>query len=87
MGKGLFDWLLTFIYSLAHMLGDWFVNVLDRIFKFEKFPESLIDPTGFLMVLTIFFIVVSLAKKVAKWILFVGWGLILIKILIVIFKG
>ncbi len=78
--------VLTFIYFLAHQIGLGIIKVVQSIFPGIVFPGNLIDPLGFLIILTVFVLLVSVAKKIA-WILIVaGWILLLIRILMVIFK-
>ncbi len=78
--------ILTFIYFLAHQIGLGILKVLQPIFSRTIFPESLIDPIGFLIILTLFMFLVGIAKKVAWIIVCVGWILLLIRILMIIFK-
>lgn len=77
--------VLTFIYSIAHIIGVGIIKLLGTIFPFAKFPAYLADPLGFLTVLTLFAVLLTMAKKVAWIVLAVGWGFILIRILMVIF--
>ncbi len=79
------NWILVYIYSLAHLLGKFFLKILDIVFSFSPFPVKLIDPIGFLIILTIFFLIFIFARGVAKWILIISWFLIFIKLAIVIF--
>jgi hypothetical protein len=78
--------VLTFIYFLGHQVGLGIVNLIQYIVPGAKFPESVIDALGFLIVLTLFMFLVSVAKKIAWVIVGVGWILLLIRILIIIFK-
>ncbi len=81
------DWVLIYIYSLAHILGKFFLDILNMIFNFTPFPIQLIDPIGFLIILTVFAMVVLLSRKVAKWILIISWIFIFFKITLIIYKG
>ena len=46
--------ILTFIYYLAHQIGLGIFKVVQSIFASTIFPESIIDPLGFLAILTLF---------------------------------
>ncbi len=78
--------ILTFIYFLAHQIGLGIIKVIQPIFPRSGFPESLVDPLGFLIILTLFMFLVGVAKKVAWIIVCAGWILLLVRILMIIFK-
>jgi hypothetical protein len=78
--------ILTFIYFIAHQLGLGIIKVIHPIFPRGSFPDSLIDPLGFLIILTLFVFLVGVAKKVAWAIICVAWILLFIRILMIIFK-
>jgi hypothetical protein len=78
--------VLTFIYYLAHQIGAGIVKLIQPLFPRSAFPESIIDPLGFLVILTLFMLLMGVAKKIAWIIVCVGWILLLIRILMIIFK-
>jgi hypothetical protein len=78
--------ILTFIYFLAHQIGLGIIKVVQPMFPRGSYPDSLVDPLGFLIILTLFMFLVGVAKKVAWIIVCVGWILLLIRILMIIFK-
>jgi hypothetical protein len=78
--------ILTFIYYLAHQIGLGILKVLQPIFPRVIFPDSLIDPIGFLVILTVFMFLVGIAKKITWIIVCVGWILLFIRIIMIIFK-
>jgi hypothetical protein len=78
--------ILTFIYFLAHQVGLGIIKLIQSIVPSAKFPDSVIDALGLLIILTLFMFLVSVAKKIAWVIVCVGWILLLIRILIIIFK-
>jgi len=77
--------ILTFIYSIAHLIGTGVAKFLKFIFTNIEIPINIVDSIGFLAVITLFLILVQAAKKVAWIIVIVGWVLILIRLIIVIF--
>ena len=78
--------ILTFIYFIAHQVGLGIIKLIQSIVPSAKFPDSVIDALGLLIILTLFMFLVSVAKKVAWVIIAVAWIFLLIRILIVIFK-
>jgi len=78
--------VLTFIYFLAHQIGLGIVKVVQPLFPRAVFPDTIIDPLGFLIILTLFMFLVGVAKKIAWIIVCVGWILLFIRILMIIFK-
>ena len=75
----LFDQVLTFLYTLAHWAGQLIAKLIEYIIG-SQMPVDLIDPLGFLVLLTLFLIVVEVAKKIAWLVVIVGWVLILVRI-------
>ena len=78
--------ILTFVYFLAHQIGLWIIKGFQSIFPHTTFPENIIDPLGFLIILTLFMLLVSVAKKIAWIIVSVAWILLCVKVLMIIFK-
>jgi len=78
--------ILTFIYSIAHQIGLGIVKVIQAIFTGRTFPASIIDSLGFLIILTLFIFLIGISKRVAWIIVGVGWILLFIRILMIIFK-
>ena len=80
--------ILTFIYFLAHQIGLGIIKGVHAVFPGIAFPESIVDPLGFLVILTVFMLLVSveLGKKIAWIVICAGWILLLIRILIILFK-
>ena len=88
-GMDVLTQIFAFIYSIAHYIGKWIVNLLNYLLglKGEKSLEVLADPIGFLTILTLFLILFSATKRIAWIIVIIGWVLIGIRILLIIFKG
>ena len=78
--------ILTFIYFLAHQVGLGIIKVIQPLFPRGTFPDNIVDPLGFLIILTLFMFLVGVAKKNAWIIICAGWILLLIRILMIIFK-
>jgi len=78
--------MLTFIYFLAHQIGLGIIKVAQSIFPGIVFPDTIVDPLGFLVILTLFMFLVGVAKKIAWLIVCAAWILLFIRILMIIFK-
>ncbi len=80
--------ILTFIYFLAHQIGLGIVKAVNSIIPSINLPSNIVDPLGFLVILTLFMFLVSveLGRKIAWIIIAAGWILLFIRILMIIFK-
>lgn len=78
--KEILNAVLTFLYSLAHYIGMLAVYLLGRVLPTARVPADLVDPIGYLAILTAFLILVQVAKKVAWVVVVAGWVLISIRI-------
>lgn len=80
--------ILTFIYFLAHQIGLGLIKAMQSIVPSIVFPANIADPLGFLVILTLFMVLVSVefGKKIAWIIICAGWILLLIRILMIILK-
>ncbi len=77
--EGWLDQLLTFIYTLAHWVGGLIVGLVEEIVPLQT-PGQLVDPIGYLALLTVLLLVAQIAKKLVWGIVVVGWILIGIRI-------
>ena len=82
--KDILTQLFAFIYSIAHYIGLGIVKLIQYILPMLKEIETLADPIGFLTILTLFIIIVSVARKIAWIVIIVGWILIIIRIVLMI---
>jgi hypothetical protein len=80
--KDILSALLTFLYSIAHYVGVFVVYLLGRVLPATKVPTDLVDPLGYLALLTALLILVQVAKKIAWIIVLTGWILILVRIVL-----
>ena len=80
--------ILTFIYYLAHQVGLGIFKVFRAIFASTVFPASIIDPLGFLAILTLFIFLVSMSalKKIVWIVVCAAWILLLIRIFMIVLK-
>ena len=85
--RGVIDQLLSFIYSLGHLIGQGIVQLLHTILPSMPVPTELVDPIGLLAILTLFLAIASIAKKLVWIVVVVGWVLILIRLILVIIQN
>ncbi len=78
--KEILNAVLTFLYSLAHYVGMLVVYLLGRVLPAARVPTDLVDPIGYLAILTVFLVLVQVAKKVAWIVVVTGWVLIAIRL-------
>jgi hypothetical protein len=80
--KEILSGLLTFLYSIAHYVGMLVIYLLGQLLPAAKVPGDLIDPIGYLALLTAFIILVQVAKKIAWIVIVIGWALLLVRIVL-----
>ena len=80
--KEILSGVLTFLYSIAHYVGMLVVFLLGQLLPAAKVPGDLVDPIGYLALLTAFIILVQVAKKIAWIVIVIGWALILVRIVL-----
>ncbi|MGQ9702168.1 MAG: hypothetical protein ACUVQT_06910 [bacterium] len=82
--KDIVTQFFAFVYSIAHYIGLGIVEVIKLILPMLENLDALVDPIGFLAILTIFIVIVSVARKIAWIIVIVGWVLILLRMVLMI---
>ena len=79
VAEGWLDQFLAFIYTIAHWVGGLIVGLVENIIPLQT-PANLVDPIGYLALLTVFLVVAEVAKKVVWGIVVVGWLLIGVRV-------
>ena len=77
--------IFGFLSTTARYVGQGVVGLIQYILPSVKGLDTLAEPIGFLSLLTLFVILTSAARKVALIILLVGWFLILVRFLLMVF--
>jgi hypothetical protein len=83
--EGWLDQFLAFMYTLAHWVGDLIVGQVNNIVPLQT-PGQLVDPIGYLTLLTVLLLISQIAKKLVWGVVVVGWVLIAIRIVLEILK-
>jgi len=86
MKPDLLTQLLGFLYSGARYLGLGIAQIIKYMLPSVTGLDVLAEPLGFMALLTLFVILTSTVRKVALIILIVGWGLLLIRLLLMAFR-
>jgi hypothetical protein len=78
------DHALTFLYTIAHWLGASIVELVNSLVP-ALISQDLIDPIGYLAVLTIVLVLIGIFEALRRamyWIVGLGWLLIVVRIVI-----
>jgi hypothetical protein len=77
--------IFGFLSTIAHYIGVGVIGLIQKIIPSATGLTAIAEPIGYLALLTIFVVLTGVARKVALIIVLVGWGLILIRILLMAF--
>jgi hypothetical protein len=77
--------VLQFVYTLAHAAGSGIVALVRQVVPQAKIPADLVDPVGFLAVLTVFVMLAGVARRIAWIIVIAGWVLIGVRVALALF--
>ncbi len=78
------DQALTFISTAAHGLGQLIVGIVNSIVP-NLISAELVDPIGYLALLTIVVVLIGVfeaLRKLAYWVVGLGWLLIVLRIVL-----
>jgi len=81
MAEDILTSVLAFIYTIGHWIGEKIVGLIQYI-SGVIIPPSIVDAIGMLVILTIFLGIAEVAKKAIWIVVAVGWGLIIVRIAI-----
>lgn len=77
------DQVLTFLYTLAHWAGQLAVDLVEMVLG-DAMPadlfDGLVDPLGFLIILTVLLAAAEVAKRIVWLVVVAGWVLVAIRI-------
>lgn len=87
--RTIIDQLLAFLYSSGHLVGQGIMRLVHTILPSMPMEEldQLVDPIGLLAILTIFLVVVTIAKRLAWIAVIAGWVLIIVRLVMVIVQN
>jgi hypothetical protein len=89
--SGGFDEILTkilqFIHTIANWIGELIATVIHSILPSVTIPDDLVQAIGLMAILTIFLLIMQIAKKLTWIVVVVGWMLIVARIVMIMLKG
>jgi hypothetical protein len=79
--------ILQFIHTIASWIGGLIATVIHTILPSVTIPDDLVQAIGLMAILTIFLLVMQIAKKLTWIVVVVGWLLIVARIVMIMIKG
>jgi hypothetical protein len=79
--------ILQFIHTIASWVGGLIAAIIHSILPSVTIPDDLVQALGFMAILTIFLVIMQIAKKLTWIVVVVGWVLIVARIVMIVFKG
>ena len=79
--------ILQFIHTISSWIGGLIATVIHSILPSVTIPDDLIQAIGLMAILTIFLLIMQIAKKLTWIVVVVGWLLIVARIVMIIIKG
>lgn len=86
MKPDLLTQILGFLSTIAGFLGMGIVRLVRYVLPAVPNLENLVEPLGFLALLTVFVILASAARRTALIVVVAGWVLILVRVLLMAFR-
>ena len=79
--------VLQFLHTIAAWIGELIAALIHSIVPSVTIPNDLVEAIGLMAMLTVFLIIVQIAKKITWIIVVVGWVLIMTRIVLLMIKG
>lgn len=79
--------ILQFIHTIADWIGGLIATVIHSILPSVTIPDDLVQAIGLMAILTIFLLIMQIAKKLTWIVVVVGWMLIVARIVLIMLKG
>ena len=71
----------SIFFEASHLVGTYVVALIKYVLPMARDVEILIDPIGYMCLLTVFVVVTTVVRKVSIVILIVGWLLIILRVI------
>ena len=89
--SGSFDEILTKILQFLHTIVSWIggliATIIHSILPSVTVPNDLVEAIGLMAILTIFLLIMQIAKKLTWIVVVVGWVLIVARIVMIMIEG
>jgi hypothetical protein len=79
--------ILQFLHTIANWIGGLIATVIHSILPSVTIPDDLVQAIGLMAILTIFLLIMQIAKKLTWIVVVVGWVLIVARIVMIVIKG
>jgi hypothetical protein len=79
--------ILQFLHTIASWIGGLIATVIHSILPSVIIPDDLVQAIGLMAILTIFLLVMQIAKKLTWIVVVVGWVLIVARIAMIVIQG
>lgn len=79
--------ILQFLHTIASWIGGLIATVIHSILPSVTIPDDLVQAIGLMAILTIFLLIMQIAKKLTWIVVVVGWVLIIARIVMIVIKG
>ena len=79
--------ILQFLHTIASWIGGLIAALIHSILPSVTIPNDLVEAIGLMAMLTVFLVVLQIAKKLTWIIVVVGWVLITTRIVLLMIKG
>ncbi|MEJ2066594.1 MAG: hypothetical protein P8Y09_01240 [Deltaproteobacteria bacterium] len=79
--------ILQFIHTIASWIGGLIATVIHSILPSVTIPDDLVQAIGLMAILTIFLVIMQIAKKLTWIVVVVGWILIIARIAMIVIKA
>jgi hypothetical protein len=83
-GDALLRAVLQFLSTIAHELGRAILGGIQTLLPQAALPDDLIDPVGFLAVLTLVVALAGVARRIAWLVVAAGWVLLGVRIALIV---
>jgi len=81
------DTILSTVTNAVNWSGAAILNILQSIFPDVHLPEYLVEPLGYLVVLSILVLFIQTLRRIVWMLVVAGWLLMLIRIFSIVFNG
>ena len=79
--------ILQFIHTIASWIGGLIATVIHSILPSVTIPDDLVQAIGLMAILTIFLLIMQIAKKLTWIVVVVGWMLIVARIVMIMIQA
>jgi hypothetical protein len=79
--------ILQFLHTIANWIGGLIAAVIHSVLPSVTIPDDLVQAIGLMAILTIFLVIMQIAKKLTWIVVVAGWVLILARIVMIVVES